>query len=177
MVHPCLPANRWNETSGFPVKIVLAFCLHKFCPCGIPAKSANCASIKEEWRAHTAAEQHVCWDWVWWASIRQEDQVQKQTAVENLLECRHLTNWEFKNTSVQCPFLEHLRFSKVMEGYQIFPSPFFLIFIKNSLRNSLTSQKSSFYIKKALWKELKKSYENGAEGYRKYLMICNTKAY
>lgn len=69
------PSDRWNGTSAFPGNMALAACLHKFCPCGTPAKSANCAPIKEDWRTHTAAEQHVCRVCLWWDCIKQEDQV------------------------------------------------------------------------------------------------------
>lgn len=72
---PRQPSDRWNGTSAFPGNTALASCLHKFCPCGIPLKSANCAPIKEDWRTHTAAEQHVCWVCLWWDCIKQEDQV------------------------------------------------------------------------------------------------------
>lgn len=107
------------------MEIALAFCLHKFCPCGIPVKSAKCASIKEDWRPHPASDQHVCWDCIWWADIKQKDQVLRETAVENLLKSKYLTYWEVENISPMClVFLKHLR---LMDSHKVFPSPFLII--------------------------------------------------
>lgn len=53
----------------------------------------------------------------------------KETAVENLLKSKYLTNWEVEKISPMClVFLEQLRPNKVMDGHYVFPSPFLVIF-------------------------------------------------